>query len=133
MYPISIPNNILATHALAGGAWVLYNVPTPGATPSLLWPRFKLMPAAPTRAKRNGTKQTFYLSWNPREDRFAKNSDHTRLQAQEPALHAELTLFMSLNYDAAWLAANYSADEIEAEERRLIDARVARGRRSRKT
>lgn len=109
------------------GGWTLYKLQEDGRQ-SFLWQRFKLMlpPGTPARRAEN---RAYYVTWNPEEQRFAKDGYLTRLQGAHPQLFAELDLHMRLEYGPGWLTdpdgGALTEAEIAEERARLKTLRAA--------
>lgn len=118
-----IPSNAISTHPLIEG-WTLYHLPVRQQGGSILWQPFKIM-LDPGRPTGYGPRYAFALGWSPVECRFARCESLARLQREHAPLYAVLEIHMSLTYDRAWLETLYTPAEIEAEARRLVEARLA--------
>lgn len=115
------------------GEWTLYKLQETGKT-SFLWQRFKLM-LPPKRPAKRSQSRAFYVTWNPDEQRFAKDAPLARLQRDLPDLYAMLELHMSLNYGPDWLTDRdggcVTQAEIDQERARLKMQRLAAQQRRR--
>lgn len=117
---LRIPENHLGAIALPPTDWTLYRLDKSHDPErhSFLWLHFKLM-RPPTTAAQWGQKRSYMLFWNPYEGRMAQHSEHQRLTINEPALYARVLLMLELDFDRAWIEAQYDPHEIAAECARL--------------